>query len=675
MTLAPPVRLVHGPQRAAGIAGFAVLAFGAAAYALWISLAPRLEVGPDLEFGWVAAAAAFPSLVVSALLCARLPGAAVTRVVTLVTLAHLTTLAGPVLAGWLEATDRPGAAVAQWTADVAWAGTLPLLPVLLLVFPDGWPRSGQWRTVGAVQLVALGAVVAATVAAASHADPRSPVRAITVIGGLVLLGTGVARAGALLAEWRRSAGDRRSQLGWFAAAAGLLAGLYLVGGALVLLGVHEVDPALEPLVYALQVGALPAALGVAVVRHRLYGLDLVVNRALVWSCLTVVLLGLYGASAALATTLLGGSGQLAVSSLIAATVVGLALVPVHRLAQTVVDRLMYGERDRPDRALRGLTRRLSETLDVSEVPQRVVTAVADALRLPFVAIERGTSAGLVRAAQRGLEPGQHDVVAIPIDHAGESLGRLLVAPRRGESALSPADERLLTELAAQAGVALYAGRLADDLADSRERLVQGRLDERARLRRALHEGLSPSLSGIALATAAARARLRADPDAAERLLRSIEEEASLGAQTVQTLLEGLRPPGLDEVGLEAAVEQRAHHVSEYSGVAVTVQTDGPLPAVSPQVEEAAYLIVVEALANVARHAGAGRCVVRLSGTGDAFTVEVTDDGMGFYPQQADGVGLSAARERAAAVGGTLVTASSPGHGFALTAHLPGLPAR
>lgn len=653
----------------------AVLLVGAAAYATWIGLASDVGEGPGLRLGWVVAVASLPALVVSALLCARLPGAAVTRVVTLMTLAHLTTLSGPVLAGWLEATGRPGAALAMWIADAAWALTLPLLPVLLLVFPDGWPRAGRWRTTGAAQLVALGVVVATTVADASAGNLPAAVRATAVVCGLVLLGTGVARAVALLVMWRRSTGERRSQLSWFAAAGGLLAGLYVVGGALVLLGADWVDQGLEPVVYAVDVGALPAALGVAVVRHRLYGLDLVVNRALVWSGLTVVLLGLYGASAALTTALLGGSGYLTASSLVGATVVGLALVPVHRLAQTVVDRLMYGDRDRPDRALRRLTRRLSEALDATEVPQTVVAAIADALRLPFVAVERVTATGLVRAAQHGIEPGEQDVVSIPIQHAGESQGRLLVAPRRGQNALDPTDERLLSELADQAGVALYAGRLAEDLADSRERLVQGRIDERARLRRALHEGLSPSLSGIALATAAARARLRADPSAAERLLRGIEEEASLGARTVQTLLEGLRPPGLDEAGLAGAVEQRAQQVAEYSGVRVTVQLDGSLPALSPQVEEAAYLIVVEALANVARHARADRCLVRLSGTSDTLMVEVSDNGSGRPSPQADGVGLSAARDRAVSLGGTLNTESFPGRGFTLTARLPGWTAR
>jgi signal transduction histidine kinase len=192
----------------------------------------------------------------------------------------------------------------------------------------------------------------------------------------------------------------------------------------------------------------------------------------------------------------------------------------------------FGDRDRPDEALRNLAARLGETVDPLEVPQTVVETVARALRLPFVALDRQTSTGPVRAASRGSEPTPGRVVVYPIGYGGERLAALLVAPRAGEDTVTAADRAVLADLAAQAGPALYAGRLAQELADSRERLRQGRLDERAHLRRALHDGVSPTLSGIAIAAAAARGRDPADP-AVRRLLTRIEEEAGAGATSLR----------------------------------------------------------------------------------------------------------------------------------------------
>lgn len=662
---APSVRL---RLNAARTRAFAILGAGAFSCVAWVALAPRVELGPHLELGWVAMAATVPTVLVSALLAARLPGAAITRLITAMALANLASLVFSVLSSFLSQIGASGVGVVARIGETAWTGTLPLLPLLLTVFPEGWPTRGLWRVVGSGQLAAV--AILAVISATGIPVPELPglVQGLLVGCGGVLLGSAIARAVALTFAWRRSAGDRRRQLSWFTATAGLLVSLYVLSAALHVGGVEE-PRIVEVLMYLAGICALPVALGIAVVRHRLYGLNIAVNRALVWTSLSVVLLGMYGATAAIAASVAGASPDLAVGSLLAAIVAGLALMPVHRLAQRTVDRLMYGDRDRPDRALRHLAQRLSESLDASEVPDRIAATVAEALRVPFVAVDRLTADGPQRLAQRGSDSDGTARLAIPLTHAGADLGRLLVAPRRGEAGLTRSDRRLLEELAAQAGVALHAGRLADDLADSRERLVRGRLEERARLRRSLHEALSPSLSGIALASAAARARLTSDPAAAEDMLGRIAEEAQAGAAMVQAMLEGLRPPGLDELGLLAAVEQRADDLSVLSGLAVAVESGRPLPALSSDVEEAAYVIVVEALANVARHASATCCTVRLEVRGAELRIEVSDDGTGLSPNRRAGVGLSAAQERATEVGGSLEIGST-GSGTRLTASLP-----
>jgi signal transduction histidine kinase len=285
------------------------------------------------------------------------------------------------------------------------------------------------------------------------------------------------------------------------------------------------------------------------------------------------------------------------------------------------------------------------------------------------------STGKARTARFGPPPGgalpqPERVVTLPISYGAERIAELLVAPRTGETALSSADRTLLTDLAGQAGPALYAGRLALDLADSRERLRQGQLQERARLRRALHDGLSPTLSGISLAAAAAQDMPGGDPSVA-RLLSRIREEATSGALTLRALLADLRPPGLAELGLIAAIEQRARQLAEPGALEIEVTTRKPLPALEPDVEQAAYLIVVELLTNVTRHAAATSCTVEFTANGPDLLVRVIDNGRGRPADHRLGDGLHSAVERAESAGGRLVLANGPGGGTQAAVYVPG----
>jgi signal transduction histidine kinase len=228
---------------------------------------------------------------------------------------------------------------------------------------------------------------------------------------------------------------------------------------------------------------------------------------------------------------------------------------------------------------------------------------------------------------------------------------------------------MLADLAAQAAPALRAGRLASELADSRERLVAGRLDERARLRRALHDGMSPTLSGIAIAAAAAGSRAP-DDQSVRRLLRRIEEEAGRGALTLRALLDDLRPPGLADLGLVGALEQRAGELAEATGLTYAVSADQPLPPLDAAVEQTAFLVAIEGMANVARHALASTCRVQLAGDGDWLRLRVDDDGAGMTPGVGEGIGLRSARERVAACGGQLELSVPSGGGASLCVSLP-----
>jgi signal transduction histidine kinase len=639
---------------------------GAALLATWVALAPTVPLPADHP-GWYVAAAAASSLVVAVLLVARLPGSAVTRIVTTMTLCMLVGLAHDAVTlanGSYRHVDD------AWWSGLLFLGTIPLLPLLLVVFPDGVPTRGWWRRVFVAQLVAVGLLAPLSLVVGRTTLPPAALAAVAVLLGGGLMASGMARAVALVILWRRADQERRRQFTAFVAVAAALAALYAVAVAQLLAGRSDGSGILGNLGLAFILGGLPTALGLSVLRHHLFGIEVVVNRVAVATFASLLLFGTYATAAALAATAVGGPQALRWEALLPAAVAVAALGPAFRLAGTIVDRVMFGDRDRPDRALRSLARRLGQTVDPTEVPQTVVDTAADTLRLPFVALDREGPDGPVRAASRGGALPPERVVTLPISYGGERIAELLVASRTGEPALSSADRALLSDLADQAGPALYAGRLVLDLADSRERLRQGQLEERARLRRALHDGLSPTLSGISLAAAAARDMPGGDSGVA-RLLSRIQGEAASGALTLRALLADLRPPGLAELGLIAAIEQRARQLAEPGELEVEVTTRKPLPAVEPDVEQATYLIVVELLTNVTRHAEATRCTVEFAANGPDLMVRVIDNGRGLPADHRLGDGLLSALERAESAGGRLVLANGHGCGTQAALYAPG----
>ncbi len=651
---------------AASARAVALLVVGGTLFVAGVLLSPRVTPAPHVPVRPLPALALLSALLVAALLVARLPRHGVTRIVTAMTLCNLVLFGLDVVATALG----PGwpARMLNVVAAPAWAGTLPMLPLLIAVFPSGRPR---WRRVFRVQVAAIAILVAASTAGVDPETAAGPfaVGAVWAVYGaaLVLLVTGVVNAGALGVRWRRTTGPERAQLAWFTLGAVILAAAYIALALARLIFDRVPSGLVDELLNAYLIGGLPTLLGIAVLRHRLYGIDVVVGRVLVWLAVSAVLLGLYGATASLAAAVLGTPAAPSLPALLGVGVVALVLAPVYRLVQAVVDRLMYGERGHPERALRTLAARLGGTLAADEVPARVVAAVTSALRVSWAALDARQEDGYARLAEHGTPRGTAE--AVPVLHGGTEVGRLLVCPRRGEARLSRRDLRVLGQLATPTGAALHAGRLTDELARSRERLVLGREEERQRLRRDLHDNLSPALSGIALAAAAARGCLGADPAAAERLLERIQQEATASAGAVGRLLTGLRPAGLDELGLAGALRERIRTDDGLAATAVAVDIDEPLPAMSPAVELAAYRVAVEGFSNVLRHAHAGHCRVRIAGDGGHLAVEVTDDGRGMPVDLADGVGLSSVRERAREVGGSVTVRSHRG-GTVLSADLP-----
>lgn len=628
---------------------------------------------PNEAAGWSALVGLVPCLLLAPLLVSRLPGTAVTRLITAFSLSIVLTMAIESIA-WsgTARSDLPHAplppVVAAFTSAL-WLGTLPLIPILMVVFPDGVPRKGIWRAVFYAQLIALALAVPGMIDQADG-TMAGPLSVIATIAGFTLLLSGVVRAVTLILMWWRAKGARRRQLSLFVTATAGLLLVYLISGLhLWITGASDFgNPWADGAIFAYVTGCLPAAIAASVLRDRLFGIEIALNRVAVGAVLSFLLLAVYAAATAVVSVIFGTRGPTWPAFVVTGITI-VTLAPLYRLASSAVNRIMFGDRQRPDRALRALSSNLGQTIDPLDLPQTIANSVATALRIPFVEISRPVDGQPTVIASVGASVISHRLATFPITFGGETLAALAVAPRTGEDTLTSVDRALLSDLAAQAGPAMYAGRLIDELADSRERLRQGRLEERSTLRGALHDSLSPSLSGIALAAAAARVKSTGDPDV-RALLAGIEAEATRGAATLRALLAGLQPPGLDDLGLAGAIEQRARELSRAAGTTFHVRSAQPVPALGPQVEQTVYLAAVEAMVNVARHARAEHCDVVLATVDGALTLDVIDDGMGLTDRERSGHGLTSARQRIEAHGGRLELSSLTAGGTRFRATLP-----
>jgi signal transduction histidine kinase len=408
-----------------------------------------------------------------------------------------------------------------------------------------------------------------------------------------------------------------------------------------------------------------------IVRHDALGFHTVVRRAVLYGGITVVAATLYIAVVGVfAAVLQHGVGW---GSVVATGIVALSLQPVHAAVQRFVDRHVYGDRGEPYRALAGLSRRLGEAAPGGDLLASVAETVRTSLQLPAVGIELPDDDGKATLAARALgsRPGG-EVERLPIVYEGHEVGTLVVTLPEGESQLAVADRRLLQDHTGAVGAVVQAARLADEVRASRDRLVRAREEERRRLRHDLHDGLGPTLASVAMGLDAAANRLDGEPDLAA-LLRDLDQALQEAIADIRRLVQGLRPPALDDLGLVSALREQAHDLSSRSAGAwpliIDVSSDGDLPPLSAAVEVAAYRIAVEAMTNVLRHARARRCCVRLA-AGESLHLVVEDDGRGVDPERPPGVGMESMRVRAEELGGTLWVEPRQGGGTVVAVVLP-----
>jgi signal transduction histidine kinase len=580
----------------------------------------------------------------------------------------------------------PGAVMAGWLGAFTWLPSLALLSTyLLLRFPDGRLPSRRWRPVAWGAAVAVTAISLSLALEPGDLDLDVPVdnpfgvpalRSVTeaVLGaGFLLLGLlALLSAASLVVRYRRSGSDERHQIKWF-----LFAGFYL---ALSLLFVDRIPEPLSSVLFTAGLMALPAAATVAILKYRLYDIDVVINKALVFGALAVFFTLVYLAVVVGVGALVGSQGNVALS--VAATaIIAVAFQPVRERARRFANRLVYGRRATPYEVLSEFADRVGGAYSSEDVLPRMARIVAEGTGADRAEVWLRVGSELRRAAawpSSGGDGGSslhlegEGPPAIPgadraheVRHRGELLGALAVAKPPSEP-LTPAEDRLVEDMASQAGLVLRNVRLIAELRESRQRIVAAQDQERRRIERNIHDGAQQQLVALAVKLRLARQLMATDGARAEALMAALEGEASAALEDLRDLARGIYPPLLADQGLVAALRAQARR----SPVEVAVEADG-VGRYPQEAEAAVYFCALEALQNVAKYAEAGRATVRLADGAGELRFEVTDDGQGFDPEAAHhGTGLQGMADRLAAVGGELEIHSRPGAGTTVIGRLP-----
>ncbi|WP_344046483.1 sensor histidine kinase [Nocardioides panacihumi] len=572
----------------------------------------------------------------------------------------------------------PLANLALWSFNRLGA-FLPLAgALLLLLFPTGRFLPGRWRIAGWVTTIAMGLAALLVVLAPAEGvlpDVALPPE-VDVDWGALPLPTGLSHGAvsasiavqvagllsamlAVVVRYRRARGLDRDRMRW------LLWSVVAIALVLVVSVGLEVRGLGDAAIFVIML--LPAvAMTIGVVDPQLVAIDDLLARTLVYAALAAAILLADLVVLTALTAVLDDSLTERQLVLVVLFVSVLLYAPLRSRLARWVQTLLLGKRSDPYDVVASLASTLES---VDEGPQQlaaVARAVATAFRVRYVAVEVDRGDGERLVATHGARPTQ--VRSTPILFRGDEVGRLVLPARGPRSRLSRRDEQLLRDLVRQAATAARTSGLAEEVQRSRERLVSAREEERRRIRRDLHDGLGPVLSGVVFQLESARLLVEKDPATAGVRLREASRTVQEVVADVRRLVHDLRPPALDDLGLVGALRQLAGQL-ERGGPEIAVSDGGigPLPAA---VEVAAYRIVAEALTNTVRHARAERADVRLCATDGALRLEVADDGSGLGADVQAGVGLRSMRERALELGGRVEVACPPSGGTVVTATLP-----
>ena len=447
--------------------------------------------------------------------------------------------------------------------------------------------------------------------------------------------------------------------GWSLTAGGLFF-LWLLPGAI--LG----QPIIPAGAIALLALPVPLTIAVAILRYRLFDINIAINRALVYGTLTVSTMAIY----IFIVGYLGNFFQTSNPSFLAFLATGIVAVsfqPMRERLQRIANRFLYGERDDPYHVLARLGEKLEAAGAVDTMLPTIVETIAHALKLPYVVIVFKEDKGSRIAAAYG-DPQPIEGLKLPLIHQNETFGELVLAPRSGNEQFTRNEQTLLGDLARAVEVAAHNVRLTADLQRSRQELVTNREEERRRIRRDLHDEIGPLLASQSLTLEAIEKLINQDPAAAISLVRDLKGQTHGAVKEIRRIIYDLRPPALDDLGLVEALRERFAQL-EQSRLKVELDTPDEIPSLSAAAETAVYRIAVEAVTNVIRHAEAHECHVTLR-VDNALQLEIRDDGSGLPVKYRAGVGLHAMQERAEELGGSFRIDRSAGKGTRLTITIP-----
>ena len=568
--------------------------------------------------------------------------------------------------------------------NLGWViGILPVLFFLPLLFPDGHLPSRKWLPFAWFFVVLIGFLTIASLVG----DPTlaGSVESVKVpnplyisslpqfeipdaVFSLLLLGTLGGAVGAVVVRYRRSSGVERQQMKWVALALSFLVASFALSELLVALGVDNTF--VDTTVSALAFFAIPLSIGIAVLQYHLYDLDVVVKKALVAGALVLLVIAAYAAVVGLLGVITSGN-ESSGSVFIVALLLGLAFRPVTRFARRIADRVVYGRRATPYEVLTEFSERVGESYATEDVLGRMAQILGQATGAGSARVWLRLGAELQPAASwpTDAEPAAVAVVAnealptiegetvVEVRDRGELLGALSVAMPPSDP-MNPSKERLVRDLASQAGLVLRNVRLVEELRASQRRLVTAQDQERRRLERNIHDGAQQQLVALSVKTRLARDLTARDPAKVAEMLTQIDAEIQTALGDLRDLARGIYPPLLIDEGLGAALDAQARR----SLVPTTIRADG-LGRYAPEVEAAVYFSCLEALQNVAKYAEANSATVILAQSNGHLTFEVVDDGRGFDPAaERTGTGLQGIADRLAALHGEVTIRSEPGAG-------------
>ena len=592
-----------------------------------------------------------------------------------------------------DTAPEPLVLLAAWITNWAFFLVLPPIPLLILLFPTGRPQSERWRPFP-IALIAISALgILATIVRPGFVDSDQArvanptgiqaLEAVTSVADMVvwlgLLICGTASVVSVILRFRAASGDERQQIRWLTYAAGT-AIVLLVGAIMTGLSFGEVliSEVFWIALFACIGVAFPIAIGTAILKYRLYDLDVVVKKTVVAFLLVAaitVIAFLLVLAVPVAIVGIGGDADTMVAVAVGIAI-GIAMSPLRRRARRFADRIVYGRRATPYEVLSEFAERMGGTYSSEDVLPRMAQLLAQGTGASETVVWLQVGGGLRPVAHwpadgtEAPEEPSPDAERFTVDHHGERLG-IVTLQMPANDPMTPTKERLVRDVAGQASLVLRNVLLIEDLRESRRRIVSAQ-DERARaLERNIHDGAQQQLVALSVKLRLVDGMLERDTAKAREVLAQLQTDANETLEDLRDLARGIYPPLLADKGLAAALEAQARKAA----VRVSVEADG-IDRYPQDVESAVYFSVLEALNNVAKYAGAEVATVTLAQANGDLSFTVRDEGSGFDTTVTpSGTGLQGITDRLDAIGGRLEVRSAVGQGTTVIGHVPAAPHR